>query len=132
MTGPAVSPNAIFERPSISVKLSALHPRFEPGKEHRPIDDGDVVRHDGCRLAHKRRERHQRGARRAQAERKPGEARRASRAADGPQEARQGNEPDEHGEIDMHDQRHAEEIGHRQPLVQLWRARKDQQDGEHA
>jgi RHH-type transcriptional regulator, proline utilization regulon repressor / proline dehydrogenase / delta 1-pyrroline-5-carboxylate dehydrogenase len=27
--------DAIFERPSISVKLSALHPRFEPGKEKR-------------------------------------------------------------------------------------------------
>ncbi|WP_290981446.1 bifunctional proline dehydrogenase/L-glutamate gamma-semialdehyde dehydrogenase PutA [Hyphomicrobium sp.] len=27
--------DAIFARPSISVKLSALHPRFEPGKERR-------------------------------------------------------------------------------------------------
>jgi RHH-type proline utilization regulon transcriptional repressor/proline dehydrogenase/delta 1-pyrroline-5-carboxylate dehydrogenase len=27
--------DAIFDRPSISVKLSALHPRFEPGKERR-------------------------------------------------------------------------------------------------
>ncbi len=27
--------DAIFSRPSISVKLSALHPRFEPGKEKR-------------------------------------------------------------------------------------------------
>ena len=27
--------DAIFDRPSISVKLSALHPRFEPGKEER-------------------------------------------------------------------------------------------------
>jgi RHH-type proline utilization regulon transcriptional repressor/proline dehydrogenase/delta 1-pyrroline-5-carboxylate dehydrogenase len=31
----ATNVDAIFERPSISVKLSALHPRFEPGKEHR-------------------------------------------------------------------------------------------------
>ncbi|WP_045836787.1 bifunctional proline dehydrogenase/L-glutamate gamma-semialdehyde dehydrogenase PutA [Hyphomicrobium sp. 99] len=35
--GPFATPHAdaIFDRPSISVKLSALHPRFEPGKEHR-------------------------------------------------------------------------------------------------
>ncbi|WP_414653297.1 bifunctional proline dehydrogenase/L-glutamate gamma-semialdehyde dehydrogenase PutA [Hyphomicrobium sp.] len=35
--GPLFTPHAdaIFERPSISVKLSALHPRFEPGKENR-------------------------------------------------------------------------------------------------
>ena len=35
--GPLVAANAdaIFARPSISVKLSALHPRFEPGKEKR-------------------------------------------------------------------------------------------------
>lgn len=31
----ATSADAIFDRPSISVKLSALHPRFEPGKEKR-------------------------------------------------------------------------------------------------
>jgi RHH-type proline utilization regulon transcriptional repressor/proline dehydrogenase/delta 1-pyrroline-5-carboxylate dehydrogenase len=31
----ATHADAIFERPSISVKLSALHPRFEPGKEKR-------------------------------------------------------------------------------------------------
>ena len=31
----ATNADAIFERPSISVKLSALHPRFEPGKERR-------------------------------------------------------------------------------------------------
>ena len=28
-------PDALMARPSLSVKLSALHPRFEPGKEHR-------------------------------------------------------------------------------------------------
>jgi RHH-type proline utilization regulon transcriptional repressor/proline dehydrogenase/delta 1-pyrroline-5-carboxylate dehydrogenase len=28
-------PDALMERPSLSVKLSALHPRFEPGKEER-------------------------------------------------------------------------------------------------
>ncbi|WP_372641453.1 bifunctional proline dehydrogenase/L-glutamate gamma-semialdehyde dehydrogenase PutA [Hyphomicrobium sp.] len=35
--GPYTTPHAdaIFARPSISVKLSALHPRFEPGKEKR-------------------------------------------------------------------------------------------------
>ncbi len=35
--GPLTATNvdAIFSRPSISVKLSALHPRFEPGKERR-------------------------------------------------------------------------------------------------
>ncbi len=33
MTG--TSGDAIFARPSISVKLSALHPRFEPGKDKR-------------------------------------------------------------------------------------------------
>jgi RHH-type proline utilization regulon transcriptional repressor/proline dehydrogenase/delta 1-pyrroline-5-carboxylate dehydrogenase len=31
----ATSADAVFERPSISVKLSALHPRFEPGKAKR-------------------------------------------------------------------------------------------------
>lgn len=31
----ASNADAIFARPSISVKLSALHPRFEPGKERR-------------------------------------------------------------------------------------------------
>jgi len=31
----ATHADAIFERPSISVKLSALHPRFEPGKDRR-------------------------------------------------------------------------------------------------
>ena len=31
----ATSADAIFARPSISVKLSALHPRFEPGKDKR-------------------------------------------------------------------------------------------------
>ncbi len=31
----ATNADAIFVRPSISVKLSALHPRFEPGKERR-------------------------------------------------------------------------------------------------
>jgi RHH-type proline utilization regulon transcriptional repressor/proline dehydrogenase/delta 1-pyrroline-5-carboxylate dehydrogenase len=31
----ATNVDAIFDRPSISVKLSALHPRFEPGKERR-------------------------------------------------------------------------------------------------
>jgi RHH-type proline utilization regulon transcriptional repressor/proline dehydrogenase/delta 1-pyrroline-5-carboxylate dehydrogenase len=31
----ATNADAIFDRPSISVKLSALHPRFEPGKEKR-------------------------------------------------------------------------------------------------
>ena len=34
-TWTATSADAIFARPSISVKLSALHPRFEPGKEKR-------------------------------------------------------------------------------------------------
>ena len=36
-SGPMSSTNAdaIFARPSISVKLSALHPRFEPGKDKR-------------------------------------------------------------------------------------------------
>ena len=36
-TGPLTATNAdaIFARPSISVKLSALHPRFEPGKDRR-------------------------------------------------------------------------------------------------
>ena len=36
-SGPLAAGNAdaIFARPSISVKLSALHPRFEPGKEAR-------------------------------------------------------------------------------------------------
>ncbi|MGI9524448.1 MAG: bifunctional proline dehydrogenase/L-glutamate gamma-semialdehyde dehydrogenase PutA [Hyphomicrobiaceae bacterium] len=35
--GPLVDPSldAIFGRPSISVKLSAIHPRFEPGKENQ-------------------------------------------------------------------------------------------------
>ncbi|MGF1954229.1 proline dehydrogenase family protein, partial [Lactococcus lactis] len=28
-------PDALMARPSLSVKLSALHPRFEPGKEDR-------------------------------------------------------------------------------------------------
>ncbi len=32
---PPGNTDAIFARPSISVKLSALHPRFEPGKEKR-------------------------------------------------------------------------------------------------
>ncbi|MFN0217774.1 MAG: bifunctional proline dehydrogenase/L-glutamate gamma-semialdehyde dehydrogenase PutA [Hyphomicrobium sp.] len=32
---PRANADAIFARPSISVKLSALHPRFEPGKERR-------------------------------------------------------------------------------------------------
>ena len=32
---PPSNTDAIFARPSISVKLSALHPRFEPGKEKR-------------------------------------------------------------------------------------------------
>ena len=31
----SVHPDALMARPSLSVKLSALHPRFEPGKEHR-------------------------------------------------------------------------------------------------
>jgi RHH-type transcriptional regulator, proline utilization regulon repressor / proline dehydrogenase / delta 1-pyrroline-5-carboxylate dehydrogenase len=31
----ATGADAVFDRPSISVKLSALHPRFEPGKEKR-------------------------------------------------------------------------------------------------
>lgn len=31
----ATNADAIFARPSISVKLSALHPRFEPGKDRR-------------------------------------------------------------------------------------------------
>ncbi|MBX9684268.1 MAG: bifunctional proline dehydrogenase/L-glutamate gamma-semialdehyde dehydrogenase PutA [Hyphomicrobium sp.] len=31
--------DAIFARPSISVKLSALHPRFEPGKERRLMSE---------------------------------------------------------------------------------------------
>ena len=36
-TGPAVTehPDELMRRPSVSVKLSALHPRFEPGKEDR-------------------------------------------------------------------------------------------------
>ena len=35
--GPSASKNplALMERPGISIKLSALHPRFEPGKEER-------------------------------------------------------------------------------------------------
>ena len=33
--------DAIFARPSISVKLSALHPRFEPGKEARLVRELD-------------------------------------------------------------------------------------------
>jgi RHH-type transcriptional regulator, proline utilization regulon repressor / proline dehydrogenase / delta 1-pyrroline-5-carboxylate dehydrogenase len=35
--GPLASPHAdaLMERPSLSVKLSAIHPRFEPGKENR-------------------------------------------------------------------------------------------------
>ncbi len=31
----ATNPEALMQRPSISIKLSALHPRFEPGKEAR-------------------------------------------------------------------------------------------------
>ncbi len=31
----ATTPEALFQRPGISIKLSALHPRFEPGKEAR-------------------------------------------------------------------------------------------------
>ncbi len=31
----SVHPDALMARPSISIKLSALHPRFEPGKERR-------------------------------------------------------------------------------------------------
>lgn len=31
--------DALVTRPSISVKLSALHPRFEPGKEHRLMQE---------------------------------------------------------------------------------------------
>ena len=36
-TGPAATehPDELMRRPSVSVKLSALHPRFEPGKENR-------------------------------------------------------------------------------------------------
>lgn len=39
--GPFTASNAdaIFARPSISVKLSALHPRFEPGKERRLLSE---------------------------------------------------------------------------------------------
>ncbi len=28
-------PDALMERPGLSVKLSAIHPRFEPGKRER-------------------------------------------------------------------------------------------------
>ena len=35
----AASPEALMLRPSISVKLSALHPRFEPGKEGRLVEE---------------------------------------------------------------------------------------------
>jgi RHH-type proline utilization regulon transcriptional repressor/proline dehydrogenase/delta 1-pyrroline-5-carboxylate dehydrogenase len=31
----AVHPDALMQRPGLSVKLSAIHPRFEPGKEER-------------------------------------------------------------------------------------------------
>ncbi len=35
----ATHPDALMARPNISVKLSALHPRFEPGKEQRLEDE---------------------------------------------------------------------------------------------
>ena len=104
----------------------------QPGDEERAVEHGNVVGHDRLGMRDERRERHQRGADRAERERGPAPGSGPRRAVQAPQQPGKGDEPDEHREIDVDDERDAEELGDVEAAIQPRGSRQHQQDREQA
>ena len=103
----------------------------EPGEKRARLDHGDIVGHHR-RAAEKRRHGDDRGPRGRQDQRSPADRQRARRAVEAPQHAGKGDEPHEHRQVHVRDQRDEEEIGDRKQPREPRRARQHQQDREDA
>ena len=104
----------------------------QPIQERVVVEHRHVVRHHRRRRPGERRHGHEQRAEPGDPQREPAEPERAWRRVDRPEHARHRHEPDQHREIDVHDERDPEEIARRDQAGEERRAREHQQDREHA
>ena len=96
------------------------------------VEHRDVIGHHRCRRSNKGCQTHQQGSQRGQAEGGPCQRGPACRTAQRPERTAKSQKPDQHRQVNVHHQRDAKKVGHGEQRLQLWRARKHQQDGEQS